>query len=75
VIGTIRAFQAFNQVYVMSIDHRGGPLATTKVVTVFIYDTFYGSTRLGYASAAAFILFGIILLWTVLQLRLQRERA
>lgn len=69
VIGTIRAFQSFNQVYVMSVDRRGGPLGTTELLTVFIYNTFYGSTRLGYASAAAFILFAIILLLTLIQLR------
>jgi len=30
---------------------------------------------MGVAAAIAFVLFGIILLWTLLQLRLQRERA
>jgi len=30
---------------------------------------------MGVAAAIAFILFGIILLWTLLQMRVQRERA
>lgn len=74
ILGTIRAFQSFNQVYVMSIDHRGGPVGTTQLATVFIYDTFYGQTRLGYGAAAAFILFGIVLLLTLIQVRFLGRR-
>ena len=39
-----------------------------------MYEEGFRWWRMGVAAAIAFVLFGIILLWTLLQLRLQRER-
>jgi multiple sugar transport system permease protein len=73
VISIIRAFQAFNQIYAMTIRNgpAGGPLNTTRTVTVYVINQAFlgGNPKLGYASAAAFILFGIILLLTIIQFR------
>jgi ABC-type sugar transport system permease subunit len=72
IIFTIRAFQAFTQVYVMSIDGRGGPAGTTRNITLYIYESFnVNAPRLGpgYGAAVAMLLFAIILVLTLIQFR------
>jgi len=67
ITSTIGAFRAFTMFYVLTT---GGPLRTTTSVTYYIYDRFYTASRWGYASAIAFVLFGIILAMTLLNNRL-----
>lgn len=74
VISTIGALQTFNEIYVMSLSadvgsDAGGPLHTTEAVVVAIYNQFYSFHQVGYGSAIAFILFGIILVLTIIELR------
>ena len=71
IISTIGAFRAFTMFYVLTL---GGPLRTTTSVTYLIYDRFYNASRWGYASAIAFVLFGIILTMTLLNQRLAGRR-
>ncbi len=71
VISTIGAFRSFTMFYVLTA---GGPLRTTTSVTYMIYDRFYSSARWGYASAIAFVLFGIILAMTLLNDRIAGRR-
>jgi multiple sugar transport system permease protein len=75
IVFTIRAFQTFNQIYILTPD--GGPLGTTRNITMYIFASFYQNTsRLGYGygAAVAFLLFGLILLLTVIQFKLLGER-
>jgi len=77
VIFTIRAFQTFTQIYVLSIDHRGGPAYTTRNVTLYIYQCFNDfQARLGagYGCAVAMLLFLIVLGLTLLQFRVLGSR-
>jgi multiple sugar transport system permease protein len=77
VVFTIRAFQSFTQVYVMSVDGRGGPAGTTRNITLYIYECFNtNAPRLGagYGAAVAILLFGIILALTLLQFRVLGRR-
>jgi multiple sugar transport system permease protein len=71
IISTIGAFRAFTMFYIMT---DGGPLSTTTSVTFLIYDRFYNAARWGYASAIAFVLFGIILAMTLLNNRIAGRR-
>jgi len=71
VVGTIGALQAFNQIYVMT---GGGPLDTTRTVTMLIFKTFYQQTRVGYGSAMAFLLALFIMGLTVLNFRIAGRR-
>ena len=68
VIGT---FKAFNHFYVMT---RGGPGTATEVSSLFIFSQMYEFNRYGYSAALSFILFGVILLVTILQNRIAGER-
>jgi multiple sugar transport system permease protein len=72
VVTMIGYFQLFAEPYVMTA---GGPLRSTTSLVLFMYEEGFRWWRMGVAAAIAFVLFGIILVWTLLQLRLQRERA
>jgi multiple sugar transport system permease protein len=71
IISTIGAFQTFNQIYVMT---GGGPINSSETVVIYMVNQFYSSTRFGYGSAVAFILFLFIFALTLIQLRLGRRR-
>ncbi|MFL5612155.1 MAG: carbohydrate ABC transporter permease [Gemmatimonadaceae bacterium] len=72
VVTMIGYFQLFAEPYVMT---GGGPLRATTSLVLFMYEEGFRWWRMGVAAAIAFVLFGIILLWTLVQMRLQRERA
>ena len=71
VSGFILSFQSFNHIYVMRT-----PLAgeTLDVVSISIFDSFYGRNKLGYASAQAICLFCLIILLTVSQFLFFRRK-
>lgn len=66
IMGVIGSFQVFTQAYVMT---RGGPLYSTYFYVLYIYDEGFQYMHMGYASALAWILFLIILFFTLLQLK------
>lgn len=67
VIMTINTLQVFDPVYVLT---QGGPVNSTNVVSYHMYDTAFNFGNAGQASAMAFILFIVVLAFTLLQLRL-----
>jgi multiple sugar transport system permease protein len=64
-------FQLFAEPYVMT---EGGPLQSTLSVLYFMYEEGFKWWSLGRASAVAFLLFVLMFLVTLLQLRLGRQR-
>ena len=80
VIATIGAFQSFAIVYALTggsggpTVEAGAPLGTTRVATIFVFNTFYNEFRVGYATAAAFVLFAILLVLTFVQMRIGERR-
>jgi ABC-type sugar transport system permease subunit len=69
VIATITSMQLFDQVYVMT---SGGPLFHTDTLVTYLYQVGFQNFRSGYAAAISTVLFLLILLISVLQLRLFR---
>jgi multiple sugar transport system permease protein len=67
-LGTIGSFQVFDQVYVMQ-GAQGGPIRSTLVPALTIYNTAFNSGLMGLACAQAFVLFVVIFAFTVLQRR------
>ena len=63
-------FQLFAEPYVMT---QGGPLQSTVSVLYFMFEQGFTWWRLGFASSIAFVLFALILVFTVLQMRLTRN--
>jgi multiple sugar transport system permease protein len=63
--------QLFAEPYVMT---QGGPLKSTTSVVLLMYEEGFRWWRMGTAAAIAFILLGITLAGTLVQMRLQGER-
>ncbi len=74
VLSLIRAFQVFDEVYVLT---GGGPGTATRMVIQHIYETaFVSDAKLyGIAAASSVLLAGIILVLTLVQLALSRRQA
>ena len=66
VINTIRSFKIFIEIFVMT---GGGPLNSTLTVVYFVYDTGFVKFDMGYASAAAYLLFIVIAIFSAVQLK------
>ncbi|MGN9911754.1 carbohydrate ABC transporter permease [Phytohabitans sp. LJ34] len=63
VLQMIDAFQNFTQAFVVS-GGKGGPVDSTLVYTLYLYDRGFGSFDMGYASALAWVLLVIIAVLT-----------
>jgi multiple sugar transport system permease protein len=74
VISIIHAFQAFDMVYVLN-GANGGPETATYVLGIMLFQHAFSFLEFGYASALAWVMFAILLVVTVLQLRITRQRS
>ena len=70
VITMVGFFQLFAEPYVMT---QGGPLRATTSLVLLMYEEGFRWWRMGYAAAVAVVLFLVILMFTLVQRRLQRE--
>ncbi|MFA9399040.1 MAG: carbohydrate ABC transporter permease [Clostridiaceae bacterium] len=66
------SFQIFDVVYSLT---GGGPGRATQVVAINIFEEAFGrNNRFGYASAKSMLLFAVIMLITVLQLKIMKSK-
>jgi multiple sugar transport system permease protein len=70
VTSVLGSFQVFTQIFIMT---NGGPLGRTRTVVWYIYTTAFKDFNMGYAAAMAFALFGLMLVFTIFQLRFMRR--
>jgi ABC-type sugar transport system permease subunit/ABC-type glycerol-3-phosphate transport system substrate-binding protein len=70
VLSTIGYLQFFAEPYVMT---KGGPLDSTLSIVLYMYNHGFRFFNLGYASAISYALFGLIFIFTLLQLKLKRS--
>lgn len=70
VIGIINSFQVFTEAFVMT---QGGPNNASLFYNLYLYDNAFRWFKMGYASALAWILFVITLLFTLLAFRTSRR--
>jgi alpha-1,4-digalacturonate transport system permease protein len=73
VLSTIRAVQIFDIIFAFT---RGGPGTATLFIVQFIYDNGFASPskRYGIAAAASMVMASILIVFTLVQLFLQRRR-
>ena len=64
-------FQLFSEPYVMT---QGGPLRSTVSMVLLMYEQGFRWWRLGLASALAFVLFALMLVGALVQMRIQKVR-
>ncbi|MGH7861621.1 MAG: carbohydrate ABC transporter permease [Candidatus Dormibacteraceae bacterium] len=69
IVGMIAAFKVFTSAFVAT---QGGPGDATRFFVLYLYNQAFVDYRPGYASALAWILFVIILLFTLLQFAVAR---
>nr|WP_301287979.1 sugar ABC transporter permease [Paenibacillus sp. MSJ-34] len=67
VVTTIGSFQVFDQIMVMT---KGGPASSTEVSVVYIFKQGFQLLNMGYSSALAFVLFLMIFVLSLIQLKL-----
>lgn len=70
ITGVIGSFQVFTQAFVMT---QGGPNDSTRFYMLHLYDQSFGSLRMGYASALAWLLFAVIFVVTKIQWSLNKH--
>lgn len=70
IVSCIDGLQVFTPVYVMT---QGGPANATDTVVYHMYLTAFNSVQFSYATAMAVLLFAVILVVTLAQMRLFRE--
>jgi len=66
VLGIIGSFQVFTSAYIMT---GGGPDNATLMYVLYLYNNAFRFFKLGKASAMAWILFAILLVFTVIQFK------
>ncbi|MFN4217639.1 MAG: carbohydrate ABC transporter permease, partial [Brevinematales bacterium] len=64
VMGIIGGFQAFGTQYALT---GGGPAGATTTIVYYVYNNAFKWGKMGYASAIAVILFGLVMIATLLQ--------
>ena len=70
VINLIGAFQFFDLSYVMT---QAGPGDATRTIVYYIYDSGFHFFRFGYASTLSVMLFAILAVLTLIQVRMSRR--
>jgi len=72
VISVIASLQSFNQIFAMNTaaaQTLGGPLDSTKTLTVYMFNQLYTYSNFGYASTIAVLLSIIILIFTLINFK------
>ncbi len=71
IMSCIGVFQIFTQIFVMT---DGGPVHASRVLALYIYERGITYIEMGYASSMAYILFIIIMIFTLTQMKLLRTK-
>ena len=69
IVTMINTLKIFGVILVIT---RGGPYHATEVLALFMYKKAFIDFQLGYSSAVAVVMFGVIALMTFIQMRVSR---
>jgi multiple sugar transport system permease protein len=70
IMGLIGAFQVFSQVYILT---KGGPDNASQTMVPLLFNEAFSYYHLGYASAISWLLFAVILVFTLIAFRSARR--
>jgi multiple sugar transport system permease protein len=73
VISSIGFLRIFDQVYNMTQEGEGGPLNATRPLVLNIYKLAFENFDMGMAAAQTVVLFVLLLIITIIQLRMLRK--
>lgn len=71
VMSVIASSQVFGQTYILT---GGGPYHSTLTVILYMYQQGFGQYQMGYAAAVGYVLFAAVMVITLIQFRLLREK-
>lgn len=66
----IGSFKVFGQIFLIT---KGGPAGSTRPLIQYIYESGFVKNDLGYASAMSYILFAILIVFTVIQKKIEQR--
>jgi putative chitobiose transport system permease protein len=72
VISAISATKVFEEVYIMT---QGGPRNSSKTVVYYLYERAFNDLDISYACAIGLVLFLVILVLSILNLKLSKQKA
>jgi len=70
IMGVIATFQIFGQAFIMT---QGGPANSTLFYVYYLFNCAFRYGRMGYAAALAWILFAIVFVLTLIQMKLSKK--
>lgn len=70
VMAIISSFQVFDQVQLMT---QGGPGRSSSVLVHYLYQNAFQYFKMGYACALAYLLFAIVLVMTLINMRTEKK--
>lgn len=70
ILNVIHSFQVFDLIFVMT---GGGPGFSTTMLVQYIYQAAFATSEMGYASAMGVVLFLLVLVFTLIQWRVNRR--
>lgn len=70
MVTIIGSFKVFGTIYVLT---GGGPVASTNVLVMYLYDVGFKNFEYGKASAIGVVIFGLVLFFTVVQWALRKK--
>lgn len=73
IVAIINNFKVFDEIYAL-FDGKPGPAYSAQTIVYYIYEKFYNEWEFGIASAAAYVLFIIIFIFTLVQLYIGKRR-
>jgi multiple sugar transport system permease protein len=74
VVTLVSGFNVYAQAYVLASDSQGAPGRQVRVLVMDILDNAFRNYKVGYAASEAVIMLAIVLLLTLVQFSLLRER-
>lgn len=74
VMTMIQTLQLFTQIRNITYQGTGGPLNSTNSVVLYIYQTAFQSFNMGYASAMTVVLFVVILVISLVQMKVLNKK-
>ena len=73
IMGIIANFQVFTQAYVIAVPPNMGPGDSLMFLVIYLFRNAFAYLKMGYACTLAWVLFSIILMLTIIQLRLSKH--
>jgi multiple sugar transport system permease protein len=76
IMGFISSFQVFERIYIMTESEFGigGVLDSALTVVAYLYDTGFRKFQMGYASALGYIIFAVVFILTIINIKFVKTK-